>query len=163
LAIAQTGTGKTAAFGFPMIQNADMSVKDVQGIILCPTRELCMQISKDLESFSKYTEGFRVVPVYGGAPIDKQIQKLKRGAQIVVGTPGRTRDLIERKVLKIKNIKWVVLDEADEMLQMGFKDELDAILEGTPAENQTLLYTSGNQRRCRKIHERWIQCRCTAR
>jgi ATP-dependent RNA helicase DeaD len=142
IALAQTGTGKTAAFGIPMIQNADMTMKDVQGIILCPTRELCMQISNDLEAYSKYTDGFRVVPVYGGAPIDKQIQKLKRGAQIVVGTPGRTRDLIERKILKIKNIKWVVLDEADEMLQMGFKDELDAILEGTPSEKQTFLFSA---------------------
>ncbi|MEX0988503.1 MAG: DEAD/DEAH box helicase [Bacteroidales bacterium] len=142
IALAQTGTGKTAAFGLPLIQNADMTDNAVQGLILCPTRELCMQISSDLKDYSKYTKNFHVIPVYGGAPIDKQIQKLKRGGQIVVGTPGRVRDLIERKVLKIEKIRWLVLDEADEMLQMGFKEELDAILAGTPSEKQTLLFSA---------------------
>jgi ATP-dependent RNA helicase DeaD len=142
IALAQTGTGKTAAFGLPLIQNADMSDPSVQALILCPTRELCMQITGDLQDFSKYTNDFHVIPVYGGAPIDKQIQKLRRGGQIVVGTPGRVRDLIERKVLKIEKIRWLVLDEADEMLQMGFKEELDAILGGTPKGKQTLLFSA---------------------
>lgn len=142
IALAQTGTGKTAAFGLPLIQNADMDDKAVQGLVLCPTRELCMQISKDLQDFSKYIGGFHVISVYGGAPIDKQIQKLKKGGQIVVGTPGRVRDLIERRVLKIEKIGWLVLDEADEMLQMGFKEELDAILEGTPKEKRTFLFSA---------------------
>jgi len=110
--------------------------------VLCPTRELCMQITNDLLTFSKNRKGFSVVPVYGGAPMDRQINQLKRGAHIVVGTPGRTRDLIERGMLKIGNIKWVVLDEADEMLQMGFKEELDAILENTPKEKTTLLFSA---------------------
>lgn len=142
IALAQTGTGKTAAFGLPLIQNADMSDPSVQALILCPTRELCMQITGDLQDFSKHTKKFNVIPVYGGAPIDKQIQKLRRGGQIVVGTPGRVRDLIERRVLKIEKIRWLVLDEADEMLQMGFKEELDAILGGTPKEKQTLLFSA---------------------
>jgi ATP-dependent RNA helicase DeaD len=142
IALAQTGTGKTAAFGIPLIQNADMSDPSVQALILCPTRELCMQITSDLQDFSKHTKKFNVVPVYGGAPIDKQIQKLRRGAQIVVGTPGRVRDLIERRILKIEKIRWLVLDEADEMLQMGFKEELDAILGGTPEGKQTLLFSA---------------------
>jgi ATP-dependent RNA helicase DeaD len=142
IALAQTGTGKTAAFGLPLIQNADMSDPSVQGLILCPTRELCMQITSDLQDFSKHTKNFNVIPVYGGAPIDKQIQKLRRGAQIVVGTPGRVRDLIERRILKIEKIRWLVLDEADEMLQMGFKEELDAILGGTPKGKQTLLFSA---------------------
>ena len=142
IALAQTGTGKTAAFGLPLIQNADMSDPSVQALILCPTRELCMQITSDLQDFSKHTKRFHVIPVYGGAPIDKQIQKIRRGAQIVVGTPGRVRDLIERKILKIEKIRWLVLDEADEMLQMGFKEELDAILGGTPKEKQTLLFSA---------------------
>ncbi len=142
IALAQTGTGKTAAFGLPLIQNTDMRDPSVQALILCPTRELCMQITGDLQDFSKHINDFHVIPVYGGAPIDKQIQKLRRGAQIVVGTPGRVRDLIDRRVLKIEKIRWLVLDEADEMLQMGFKEELDAILGGTPKEKQTLLFSA---------------------
>lgn len=142
IVLAQTGTGKTASFGLPLIQHADLTDRSVQGLVLCPTRELCMQISSDLGDFSKYIAGFNVIPVYGGAPVDRQIQQLKRGGQIVVGTPGRVRDLIDRKVLKVEKIRWLVLDEADEMLQMGFKDELDAILKGTPGERQTLLFSA---------------------
>ena len=142
IALAQTGTGKTAAFGLPLIEKADMADRRVQGLILSPTRELALQIASDLVNFSKYKEGFRVIPVYGGAPIDKQIGKLKKGGQIIVGTPGRVRDLINRNVLKVDNIRWLVLDEADEMLQMGFKEELDAILETTPVEKQTLLFSA---------------------
>jgi ATP-dependent RNA helicase DeaD len=142
IALAQTGTGKTAAYGLPMIQKTVETDRHVQGLILSPTRELCIQISKDLQSFSKYVEGLIVVPVYGGTPMDKQIQALKKGAHLVVGTPGRVKDMIERGILKIEAIRWLVLDEADEMLQMGFKEELDAILDGTPSEKQTLLFSA---------------------
>jgi ATP-dependent RNA helicase DeaD len=142
IALAQTGTGKTAAYGLPIIQNTVETDRHVHGLILSPTRELSIQISNDLKSFSKYTEGIKVIPVYGGAPIDKQIQALKEGAHLVVGTPGRVRDLIERGFLNIQDIRWLVLDEADEMLQMGFKEELDAILGTTPAEKQTLLFSA---------------------
>lgn len=142
IALAQTGTGKTAAYGLPLIQKTGVSENHVKGLVLSPTRELCVQITNDLKSFSKHVTGFNVVPVYGGAPIDKQIQALKKGAHVVVGTPGRMKDLIERKVLKVDMINWLVLDEADEMLQMGFKEELDAILDGTPAIKQTLLFSA---------------------
>jgi ATP-dependent RNA helicase DeaD len=142
IALAQTGTGKTAAYGLPIIQNTVETKRYVQGLILSPTRELCIQISNDLKSFSKYTDGIEVVPVYGGAPIDKQIQALKKGVHLVVGTPGRIKDMIERGILKIQDIRWLVLDEADEMLQMGFKEELDAILDVTPSEKQTLLFSA---------------------
>jgi ATP-dependent RNA helicase DeaD len=156
IALAQTGTGKTAAYGLPIIQKAVLQDKHVQGLILSPTRELCIQICNDLKSFSKYTEGFEVVPVYGGAPIDKQIQALKKGPQLVVGTPGRVKDMIDRKVLKIHNIKWLVLDEADEMLQMGFKDELDSILETTPADKQTLLFSATMPREVYRIAREYM-------
>jgi ATP-dependent RNA helicase DeaD len=142
MALAQTGTGKTAAFGLPLIELADIAVPGVQGLVLSPTRELALQIASDLASYSRYKKDIRVVPVYGGAPIDKQISKLKKGAQLVVGTPGRVRDMIQRKVLKVDQIRWLVLDEADEMLQMGFKEELDAILDTTPAGKQTLLFSA---------------------
>ena len=142
VAQAQTGTGKTAAFGLPIIQMVDVANKDTQSLVLCPTRELCVQISSDLKKYSTYIDGLRVIPVYGGASIETQIRSLKKGGQIVVGTPGRVRDLINRKILKIKKISWLVLDEADEMLNMGFKEELDAILEGTPAGKQTFLFSA---------------------
>lgn len=142
IALAQTGTGKTAAFGLPLVQQNDAQSNTVQTLVLCPTRELCIQIAGDLESFSKYTSGLKVVPVYGGASIETQIGALKKGCQIVVGTPGRVYDLIRRKVLKIGEIQWLVLDEADEMLSMGFKDELDAIVAQTPQERQTLLFSA---------------------
>ncbi len=142
VALAQTGTGKTAAFGLPMIHNIEWKNKSVQGIVLCPTRELCMQISNDLDYYSKYINGLFVVPVYGGTAIDKQISALKRGGQIVVGTPGRVLDLIKRKKLILNNIKYVVLDEADEMLNMGFKEDLNAILSKTPEGRQSLLFSA---------------------
>ncbi len=142
LAFAQTGTGKTAAFGIPVIEQIDANNKNVQSIILAPTRELCMQIAKDIESYSKQVKGIKVLAVYGGASIETQIKALKQGVQIVVGTPGRTVDLIKRKKLKLSTVKWLVLDEADEMLNMGFKDELDTILAQTPDEKQTLLFSA---------------------
>lgn len=142
VALAQTGTGKTAAFGLPVINNISMQVKEVQSLILCPTRELCLQITRDLDKFSAYIPGFKTIPVYGGADITKQIRELKAGGQIVVGTPGRVHDLIRRKLLNVSAIRWMILDEADEMLTMGFKEELDAILATTPAEKQTLLFSA---------------------
>ncbi len=141
-AFAQTGTGKTAAFGLPILQQIDIESKDTQAIILSPTRELAIQIAKNIDEFSKYLKGVNTLAVYGGSNIDEQIRKLKRGAQIVVGTPGRTVDLINRRQLKLSNIQWLVLDEADEMLNMGFKDELDKILATTPDEKQTLLFSA---------------------
>jgi len=142
VALAQTGTGKTAAFGLPVINNISMQVKEVQSLILCPTRELCLQITRDMDKYSKYIPGFKTIPVYGGADITKQIRELKAGGQVVVGTPGRVHDLIRRKLLNISAIRWLILDEADEMLTMGFKEELDAILATTPAEKQTLLFSA---------------------
>ena len=142
IALAQTGTGKTAAYGLPLMQRSVATDNHVQGLVLSPTRELCIQISNDLKSFSKYETGLNVIPVYGGAPMDKQIQALKKGAQVVVGTPGRVKDMIQRNVLKIDKLNWVVLDEADEMLQMGFKEDLDAILAGTPKKKQSLLFSA---------------------
>ncbi len=141
-AFAQTGTGKTAAFSLPIIEQINLESHDTQAIILSPTRELAIQIAKNISEFSKHTKGFRTMAVYGGANIDDQIRKLKKGVHIVVGTPGRTVDLINRKQLKLSNVKWLVLDEADEMLNMGFKDELDKILAATPKEKQTLLFSA---------------------
>ena len=157
IALAQTGTGKTAAFGLPLIQMADTESRDIQGLVLCPTRELCMQITSDLKKYSVHQEGFRVISVYGGASIDTQIRNLKKGGQLVVGTPGRVLDLIRRNVLKIKKIDWLVLDEADEMLNMGFKDDLDAILEGTPAEKQTLLFSATMPKEIQRIANQYMR------
>jgi ATP-dependent RNA helicase DeaD len=142
IGLAQTGTGKTAAFGLPLINNIDFENHSVQALILAPTRELCIQISKDLRNFSKYVQDFKVVPVYGGANIDTQIKALKKGADIITATPGRMLDLINRKVAKIAHIKTLVLDEADEMLNMGFREELDKILEKTPPGKRTLLFSA---------------------
>jgi ATP-dependent RNA helicase DeaD len=142
IALAQTGTGKTAAFGLPLIHLANMQSNKVEALVLCPTRELCIQITKDLDNYSRFLKGFRSTAVYGGADIVKQIRLLKDGCQIVVGTPGRAIDLIKRKVLKLNDIKWLVLDEADEMLNMGFKDDLETIMAETPKEKQTLLFSA---------------------
>jgi len=141
-AFAQTGTGKTAAFSLPILSQIDPEDKDTQAIILSPTRELALQIANNVGEFSKYLDGVKTLAVYGGANIDEQIRKLKKGVQIVVGTPGRTVDLIKRRQLTLSNIQWLVLDEADEMLNMGFKEELDRILEATSEEKQTLLFSA---------------------
>ncbi len=157
LAFAQTGTGKTAAFGLPIIQQIDTDNKQTQSIVLAPTRELCMQIAKDLESYSKYTNYLNVVAVYGGASIETQIRALGKGAQIVVGTPGRTLDLIKRKRLKLHNVRWLVLDEADEMLNMGFKEELDNILSETPDTKQTLLFSATMPKEVARIANEYMK------
>ena len=139
--LAQTGTGKTAAFGLPLISNIDTSLKLPQGLIICPTRELCLQISKDLGKYSKYLD-CNIVAVYGGADIRKQITDIKRGAPIIVATPGRLMDLIKRKVIQLSQVRYVVLDEADEMLNMGFKEDIDSILETTPKEKNVWLFSA---------------------
>ncbi len=141
-AFAQTGTGKTAAFSLPVVEQTDEHSKHTQAIILSPTRELAVQIGKNIEDFSKYIPNLNVLTVYGGANIDQQIKQLRKGVQIVVGTPGRTVDLIRRRALKLSDVNWLVLDEADEMLNMGFKDELDKVLEATPDTKQTLLFSA---------------------
>lgn len=141
IALAQTGTGKTAAFGLPIL-NKIKKGGGLQAIILCPTRELCIQISQDIKKFSKYTRDISTTAVYGGERIDLQIRALKRGTNIVVGTPGRVCDLIRRKVLKLQSIEQIVLDEADEMLDMGFKDDLDAVLLEIPETKQVLLFSA---------------------
>jgi ATP-dependent RNA helicase DeaD len=141
-AFAQTGTGKTAAFSLPILEQIDIENKNTQAIILSPTRELAIQIAKNIAEFSINLNNLNALAVYGGANIDDQIRGLKKGAQIVVGTPGRTVDLIKRGRLILKNIKWLILDEADEMLNMGFKDELDKVLEATPQSKQTLLFSA---------------------
>ncbi|QMU63414.1 MAG: DEAD/DEAH box helicase [Flavobacteriaceae bacterium] len=141
-AFAQTGTGKTAAFSLPILELADEHNKNTQAIILSPTRELAVQIGNNIQDFARHISNMKVVTVYGGANIEEQIKNLKKGAQIVVGTPGRTVDLIHRRALKLGNIQWLVLDEADEMLNMGFKDELDKVLSATPETKQTLLFSA---------------------
>lgn len=156
VALAQTGTGKTAAFGLPVLQLIDTKTKDIQSLVLCPTRELALQIVKDVENFSKYKKGFRVVAVYGGASITGQIRELRDGAHMVVGTPGRVLDLIRRKVLKLGSIKWLVLDEADEMLNMGFKDDLDTILAETPQQRQTLLFSATMPKEIERIANNYM-------
>jgi len=142
IASAQTGTGKTAAFGLPLLDLTNTRDKNVQTLILCPTRELCIQITNDLLSYSKYLKNINILSVYGGVKIEKQIKSLKKGPQIVVGTPGRTNDLIRRKKLFVGNIGRLILDEADEMLSMGFKDDLERIIHATSKKKQILLFSA---------------------
>ncbi|MGC9375500.1 MAG: DEAD/DEAH box helicase [Bacteroidales bacterium] len=142
VALAQTGTGKTAAFGLPIVQQINISEKHPQALILSPTRELCVQIAKDIMAYSKYMDGLKVLPVYGGANIDAQIRGLKMGAHVIVATPGRMLDMIRRKKADISKVKTVVLDESDEMLNMGFRDDLNDILESVPTNRRTLLFSA---------------------
>lgn len=142
IGLAQTGTGKTAAYGLPLLQNLDVKKKYPQILVLSPTRELCVQITSDLESFGSFMEGLNIVSVYGGASMDKQIAGLKKGAHIVVATPGRINDLIRRRKIDLSGISSLVLDEADEMLKMGFREDLDIILEQTPVAKNTLLFSA---------------------
>ncbi|PKN73988.1 MAG: DEAD/DEAH box helicase [Deltaproteobacteria bacterium HGW-Deltaproteobacteria-10] len=142
VALAHTGTGKTAAFGIPIIQQIDTSSPKTQALILAPTRELCLQITDDLSNFSRHIDGLNIVPIYGGANILTQIRQVAAGAQIVVATPGRMLDMLKRKKVNVSAISWLVLDEADEMLDMGFKDDLNEILSGTPGEKRVLLFSA---------------------
>lgn len=155
IGLAQTGTGKTAAFGLPIL-NKLKKEKEVQAIILCPTRELCLQINKEMLNFSKHLEDVKTVAVYGGVRIDSQIREIRSGAKIVVGTPGRVLDLIKRKVLKLQTVNFVVLDEADEMLDLGFKDDLDKILSETPEEKQVLLFSATMSPVIRNIAKKYM-------
>jgi ATP-dependent RNA helicase DeaD len=140
--LAQTGTGKTAAFGLPLLQKIDPSQRCIQALILCPTRELCMQITKDLRNYAKYLPEVLIVPVYGGASIELQFKDLAKKPQIIVATPGRLRDMIRRNRVDFTNVKTMILDEADEMLNMGFQEEVDDILEYMPAERNTMLFSA---------------------
>jgi ATP-dependent RNA helicase DeaD len=157
IALAQTGTGKTAAFSLPILNQIDTSERNIQAIVICPTRELCAQTAKGILQFGKHIKGLSVTPVYGGEGIDKQIRALKKGTNIVVGTPGRLNDLIRRKVLNLRTIKWVVLDEADEMLDMGFKEDLDTILAETPDSKQTLLFSATMSKSVHAIAKKYMR------
>jgi ATP-dependent RNA helicase DeaD len=157
IALAQTGTGKTGAFGLPILNQIKSNGRDLQAIILCPTRELCMQISQDMKKFAKHSKDIDITAVYGGERIDIQIKALRKGTNIVVGTPGRVHDLIRRKILNLNLIEWLVLDEADEMLDMGFKDDLDAILEQTPKKRQTLLFSATISRSVHSIAKQYMR------
>lgn len=142
IALAQTGTGKTAAYGIPLLQTIDVNRVEPQAVILCPTRELCLQISEDLKGFSKYIDRLFILPVYGGSSIESQIKSLKRGVHVIVATPGRLIDLMERKVADLKSVTHIILDEADEMLNMGFREDIETILSGVPEERQTVLFSA---------------------
>lgn len=156
VALAQTGTGKTAAFGLPILHKIEPARKEIQSIVLCPTRELCLQITADIERYSSNLP-VTVVAVYGGEPLYKQTGALKRGCQMVVGTPGRVNDLINRGKLDLSSVRFLVLDEADEMLKMGFKEEMDAILAQTPAMKQTLLFSATMPPDIESITGRYMQ------
>lgn len=155
--LAQTGTGKTAAFGLPLLQNIDASRRCVQALVLCPTRELCMQITKDLKSYAKYIPEIMVVPVYGGASIELQFKDLAKKPQIIVATPGRLQDMIRRNRVDFSNVQWMVLDEADEMLDMGFQEDVDAILEYMPAEKNILLFSATMPAEVEKILSKYMK------
>ena len=139
---AQTGTGKTAAFGIPMIQNTDPELKKIQGIVLCPTRELAVQAAEEIRKLAKYMHGIKVLPIYGGQDISRQIRGLAQGVQIVVGTPGRVMDHMRRHTIKTDDIRMIILDEADEMLNMGFREDIETILEDMPKEHQMALFSA---------------------
>ena len=139
---AQTGTGKTAAFGLPILDMINPGDKKLQAVILCPTRELAIQVAEEIKELSKYKENIRALPVYGGQPIERQINALKKGVQIVIGTPGRVLDHMRRRTLKMHDVKISVLDEADEMLDMGFREDIEKILEDMPKERQTLMFSA---------------------
>lgn len=156
VALAQTGTGKTAAFGFPILNSIDASDRDTQALILAPTRELCLQIANDLKNFGKYVKGLNITAVYGGSSIVNQINDIKNGTQIIVATPGRLVDLIERRAVKLQTINIVVLDEADEMLNMGFKDDLDVILEQTPETKNTWLFSATMPKEVERIARNYM-------
>ncbi len=154
--LAQTGTGKTAAFGLPLVSKVEEGRKIPQGLVICPTRELCLQISKDLQNYSKHTK-VKVVAVYGGTDIKRQITDIKKGVQIIVATPGRLVDLTKRKALSLQEIEWVVLDEADEMLNMGFKEDIDTILDKTPQWKNVWLFSATMPKEVASIAENYME------
>jgi len=157
IGLAQTGTGKTAAFGLPLLQLIEAGKKYPQALIICPTRELCLQIVNEMEQFKKHLHGVQVVAVYGGSSITMQIRDIRRGVQIVVATPGRLIDLIERKAINLEEIKYVVLDEADEMLNMGFQEDIEFILQNTPQRDSTWLFSATMPPEIRQVSKRYMQ------
>lgn len=157
IALAQTGTGKTAAFGLPIIQKTDVKLLSPQTLILCPTRELCLQIATDLTDYSKYVDEIKILPVYGGSSIESQIKTLRRGVQIIVATPGRLIDLINRKTVSLENVHTVVLDEADEMLNMGFTESIDEILSYVPQNRSMLLFSATMPHEIAKITRKYMK------
>jgi ATP-dependent RNA helicase DeaD len=156
IGLAQTGTGKTAAFGLPLLQLVDEKQRNAQALVICPTRELCMQIVTEVELFKKFMPGMNVVAVYGGTSISMQIRDIRRGVQIVVATPGRLIDLIERKAINLEEIKYVVLDEADEMLNMGFQEDIEFILQNTPKKESTWLFSATMPPEIRKVSKKYM-------
>jgi ATP-dependent RNA helicase DeaD len=152
---AQTGTGKTAAFGIAAIEKVDPKNLAVQAVILCPTRELAIQVSEELKKLSKYKRGIEILPVYGGQPIDRQIRALKKGVQIIIGTPGRVMDHMERRTLKLDSVKMIVLDEADEMLDMGFREDIELIMKKVQKERQTILFSATMSRAILDLTKRY--------
>ena len=156
IALAATGTGKTAAFSLPILDMIDDTSRKIQLLVLCPTRELCLQITKDIKNYTKYLPNIKTVAVYGGSSIVEQIRSLREKPQIIVGTPGRVIDLIGRKSLDFSTIHWLVLDEADEMLSMGFKDDLETILKETPDEKQTLLFSATMNKEVERISKNYL-------
>ena len=151
IALAQTGTGKTAAFGIPVLQKLDPKSRETQALVLSPTRELCLQIADDLKDFSKHMKGVNIVAVYGGTSIENQIRSLRHGAQIIVATPGRLIDLMHRGKANLENVNNVVLDEADEMLNMGVADSINEVFEGVPEDRNTLLFSATMSKEIEKI------------
>ncbi|NSL87441.1 DEAD/DEAH box helicase [Chitinophaga solisilvae] len=155
--LAQTGTGKTAAFGLPLLQQLDLKINKPQGLILCPTRELCLQITNDLKNFSKYLGDVNIVAVYGGSSIVQQLRDLKRGVHIVVATPGRLLDIIDRGAINFENVRYAVLDEADEMLNMGFQEDINSILSNTPENKTTWLFSATMPQEVRRIAKKYME------
>lgn len=153
---AQTGTGKTAAFGIPAIEKIDPSISDPQVLIMCPTRELAIQVTGELMKLAKYSGGMNIVPVYGGQPIDRQLRALRKGAAIVVGTPGRLIDHLKRKTLNLSSLKMVILDEADEMLDMGFREDIEEILSYSDGVSQKIMFSATVPSAIRDIMSRWM-------
>ena len=156
IALAQTGTGKTAAFGLPVLQKIRPDDKRTQAVILSPTRELCLQIADDLKEYSRYIDNLQVLAVYGGSSIESQIRTLRKGAQVIVATPGRLIDLMHRGVARLDAVENVVLDEADEMLNMGFTESIDEILAGVPAERNTLLFSATMGKEIERIAKSYL-------
>ena len=156
VALAQTGTGKTAAYGIPVIQQTDVDSSEAQFLILSPTRELCVQIASDLADFSHYIEGLHVIPMYGGSSIENQIRNFKRGAHVIVATPGRLIDLMERGVVSLDTIRTVILDEADEMLNMGFSEDLEKILSSVPVERKMLMFSATMSKEIQAISQKYL-------
>ena len=157
VALAQTGTGKTAAFGLPVIQRIDLSLCKPQALILSPTRELCLQIASDLTDYSQYVSGLRILPVYGGSSIESQIKTLKKGVHIIVATPGRLVDLIERRTVQLDHVSTVIMDEADEMLNMGFVEDVEEIMSHTSEERRVLLFSATMPERIIRLSKTYMR------